>query len=94
MYPEPFGRVVVEGMLAGRPVIATRAGGVTEILDDETGVLVPPNDAAALAAAIESLAADPARAERLVARGSARARSDFSVMAMVRGVEEAVGDLL
>lgn len=94
VYPEPFGRVIVEGMLAGRPVIATRAGGVTEILDDDTGVLVPPNDAGALAAAIESLAADPARAERLVARGSARARSDFSVMAMVRGVEEAVGDLL
>lgn len=94
VYPEPFGRVIVEGMLAGRPVIATRAGGVTEILDDETGVLVPPNDVGALAAAIESLAADPLRAGRLAARGAARARADFSVTAMVHGVEEAVGDLL
>ena len=94
VYPEPFGRVIVEGMLAGRPVIATRAGGVTEIIDDETGVLVPPNDAAALARAIDALAADPARAATIAARGATRARSEFSVEAMVRGVENAVRDLL
>lgn len=94
VYPEPFGRVIVEGMLAERPVIATRAGGVTEIIDDETGVLVPPNDAAAMAQAIESLAADPSRAANLAARGAARARAGFSVTAMVRGVEEAIRDLI
>lgn len=94
VYPEPFGRVIVEGMLAGRPVIATRAGGVTEILDDQTGVLVPPNDADALARAIDALAADPAGAARLAARGAARARADYSVNAMVRGVEAAIADLL
>ncbi|MFI5245728.1 MAG: glycosyltransferase, partial [Gemmatimonadales bacterium] len=92
--PEPFGRVIVEGMLAGRPVIATRAGGVTEIVDDETAVLVPPGDAGALAEAIESLASAPARAARLAARGAARARAEFSVAAMVRGVEEALRGLL
>ena len=90
VYPEPFGRVIVEGMLAERPVIATRAGGVTEVLDDETGVLIPPNDAAAMAAAIESLRADSSRALRIAMRGAARARSEFSASAMVRGVEEAV----
>jgi glycosyltransferase involved in cell wall biosynthesis len=94
VHPEPFGRVIVEGMLAGRPVIATRAGGVTEIIDDETGVLVPPNDAEALARAIGSLAADPLRAARLAARGAAHARAEFSVSAMVRGVEEALRGLL
>jgi glycosyltransferase involved in cell wall biosynthesis len=94
VYPEPFGRVIVEGMLANRPVIATRAGGVTEIVDDETGVLIPPNDAGALSRAIESLAADPARAAQIAARGAARARAEFSVAAMIRGVEEAVCDLL
>jgi glycosyltransferase involved in cell wall biosynthesis len=94
VYPEPFGRVIVEGMLAQRPVIATRAGGVTEILDDETGMLVPPNDAAALAIAIESLHADPARSAQIAARGATRARSEFSAAAMVRGVQEAVRDLL
>lgn len=94
VYPEPFGRVIVEGMLADRPVIATRAGGVTEIIDDETGVLIPPNDAGALARAVESLAADPARAAQTAARGAARARAEFSVAAMIRGVEAAVCDLL
>lgn len=92
--PEPFGRVVVEGMLAERPVIATRAGGVTEIVDDETALLVPPNDARALASAIESLAADPARAARIAVLGAARARAEFGAAAMVRAVERALGDLL
>lgn len=94
VYPEPFGRVIVEGMLAARPVIATRAGGVTEIVDDDTGVLVPPNDAGALVRAIDALAADPAHAAAMAARGAARARERFSVTAMVRGVEEAMCDLL
>jgi glycosyltransferase involved in cell wall biosynthesis len=94
VYPEPFGRVIVEGMLADRPVIATRAGGVTEIIDDDTGVLVPPNDAGALVRAIESLVTDPPRAAQIAARGAARARAEFSVAAMVRGVQEAVSDLL
>jgi glycosyltransferase involved in cell wall biosynthesis len=94
VYPEPFGRVIVEGMLADRPVIATRAGGVMEIIDDETGVLVPPNDADAMVRAIESLASDPVRASEIAARGAARARAGFSVTAMVRGVEEALRDLL
>jgi glycosyltransferase involved in cell wall biosynthesis len=57
--PEPFGRVIVEAMLAGRPVIATRAGGVTEIVtDNNTGLLVEPGDAHALAAAIQRLIKD------------------------------------
>jgi glycosyltransferase involved in cell wall biosynthesis len=94
VYPEPFGRVIVEGMLAGRPVIATRAGGVTEIVDDKTAVLVPPNDAEALAWAIESLAGDPGHAAAMAARGAERARKEFSVAAMVWGVEDAVRDLL
>lgn len=58
--PEPFGRVIVEGMLAGRPVIATAAGGVSEILDDGlTGVLVPSGDALAIARAVQALRDDP-----------------------------------
>ncbi|HEY2851063.1 MAG TPA: glycosyltransferase [Gemmatimonadaceae bacterium] len=94
VYSEPFGRVIVEGMLAERPVIATRAGGVTEIIDDETGVLVPPDDPAALVHAIDALVADRPRAARIAARGAARARAEFSVTAMVRGVRDAVADLL
>lgn len=77
--PEPFGRVVVEGMLAGRPVIATRAGGVPEILSDgRTGLLVPPGDVAELAAALQRLC-NPVLARTLSAEASRVAREDFSV---------------
>jgi len=51
--PEPFGRVIVEGLMARRPVVATRAGGAVEILRDvDTGVLVAPGDPRELARAL------------------------------------------
>jgi glycosyltransferase involved in cell wall biosynthesis len=54
--PEPFGRVIVEAMLAGRPVVAAKAGGALEIVKDhETGLLVEPSDSHALAGAIREL---------------------------------------
>lgn len=82
--PEPFGRVVVEGMLAGRPVIATCAGGVPEIVQDGvTGVLVPPGDAGAFADAVAGLLADPVRAARIAQDGRAHAGLRFTVEAMV-----------
>ena len=85
--PEPFGRVIVEGMLARRPVIATAAGGVGEILDDgRTGLLVPPGNEAAIAAAVQAMRADPARAAAIAAAGAAHARATFGLAAMVRGV--------
>lgn len=57
--PEPFGRVIVEAMLAGRPVVATRAGGALEIVtDNRTGLLVEPGDPQALALAIQRLLED------------------------------------
>ena len=57
---EPFGRVLLEAMAAGRPVIAPREGGPLEIVaDGETGLLVPPRDPDALAAAMVSLLEDP-----------------------------------
>jgi glycosyltransferase involved in cell wall biosynthesis len=57
--PEPFGRVIVEAMLAGRPVVAARAGGAMEIVKDhQTGLLVEPSNAHALAAAMQKLLAN------------------------------------
>jgi glycosyltransferase involved in cell wall biosynthesis len=93
--PEPFGRVVVEGMLAGRPVVATNAGGVAEIITDGvTGLLVPPGHATAMVNAIRGLRDDPARATALAAAGTAHARADFSVAAMVRGVREVLDEVM
>jgi glycosyltransferase involved in cell wall biosynthesis len=84
---EPFGRVLVEAMLAGRPVVATRAGGVPEVVTDgETGVLVPPGDARALTEALDALRRDPARVAQLAGRGATHARRAFSREAMLAGV--------
>jgi glycosyltransferase involved in cell wall biosynthesis len=63
---EPLGVVIVEAMAAGLPIVATRAGGVLDLVrDEETALLVPPGDSAALAAAQIRLARDPALRERL-----------------------------
>jgi glycosyltransferase involved in cell wall biosynthesis len=65
-WEEPFGRVVAEGMAAGRPVIATTIGGPAESIDDgETGLLAPPKEPAAWAAAIKRVLDDPELARRL-----------------------------
>ena len=78
--PEPFGRVIVEGMLAGKPVIATAAGGALEIIENGvSGVLVPPDDAPALAASIKMLLANPAYAEALATTGRNLALSRFEL---------------
>ena len=66
--PEPFGQVVVEAMGVGRPVIAAAAGGPLEVVTDGVnGLLTPPGDAPALAAALVRLAEDPTLGPRLVA---------------------------
>uniref|UniRef100_E1T624 Glycosyl transferase group 1 n=1 Tax=Burkholderia sp. (strain CCGE1003) TaxID=640512 RepID=E1T624_BURSG len=78
--PEPFGRVIVEGMAAGRPVIAAAAGGVPEIVrHGRNGWLVEPGDAAALADAIGVLRRDPALAQRLAQQALLDAQAEFSV---------------
>lgn len=72
---EPFGIVNLEAMAAGKAVLATRVGGVPEVVvDGETGILVPPGDPEALAEGIRRLAGDPALRERLGAAGRERAR--------------------
>ena len=60
VWTEPFGMVVVEAMSTGRPVIASRIGGLVDLVDDgETGFLVQPGDSLALQHAIEHLLANP-----------------------------------
>ena len=71
---EPFGIVNLEAMALARPIVASRVGGVPEIVsDDENGLLVPPGDAEALAAALGRLLADEALRRRLGDAGRARA---------------------
>ncbi len=85
--PEPFGQVIVEAMAAGRCVIASNAGGPTEIIaDGVNGVLVEPGNVDALADAIAELIADPERRAELGAAAVVRA-ADFSVERIGRRVE-------
>lgn len=80
--------VLLEAMAAGRPVVATSVGGNTDlVVDGETGLLVPPDDAPALAAAIERLLADPALRSRLAAEGQRRVRERYTVDRMVQAHE-------
>jgi glycosyltransferase involved in cell wall biosynthesis len=89
--PEPFGRVLVEGMLAKRPVVASQAGGVAEIIEDGTsGVLVPPADPGALAHALADLLNDDAKAGRIAANGQQRAHCHFSLETMLGRIEQEV----
>lgn len=89
--PEPFGRVIVEGMMAERPVIATREGGPAEILTHgHTGLLVPAGDVGALCTAIETVLSEPEAAARMAQRGLALARASFSTQHMARAVRNVV----
>jgi starch synthase len=76
---EPLGIVNLEAMACGAAVVASAVGGIPEVvLDGETGLLVPPGDEKALAAAINSLLRDPTRIAAMGARGRVSAESDFS----------------
>ncbi len=77
-YCETFGLVLVEAMRTGVAVIGTDAGGVPEIIcDEETGLLVPPGDSAALAESLQRLYEDKAQKEQLAHRGKKWADSVF-----------------
>jgi glycosyltransferase involved in cell wall biosynthesis len=77
---EGFGLALLEAMLAAKPVVATNVSSIPEIVADrETGLLVPPNDPAALADAVIRVLDDPGDHGK---QGHARARAEFSVEKM------------
>ena len=84
---EGFGIAVLEAMAMRKPVVATTTGGLPEIVQDgETGILVPPGDAGALAGAVSSLLQDPARRRQWGEAGRARVAAHFAVEAMMDGL--------
>jgi glycosyltransferase involved in cell wall biosynthesis len=89
VWREPSGMVALEAMAMGKTVIASRTGGLSEIVKhDETGVLVSPGDARELRLALERVVADPALRARLGENGRERISTTFSADVVVPRVED------
>jgi glycosyltransferase involved in cell wall biosynthesis len=87
--------VAIEALAAGTTVVATDVGGVADVVDDgETGLLVPPEDADALAAALASLARDPERRTRLGRAGQKRVIPRYAVGRLVDDTDALYRELL
>jgi glycosyltransferase involved in cell wall biosynthesis len=92
---DAFPTVLLEAQAAGVAVVASRAGGIPEIVEDgATGLLVPPGDAAALARALSALLADPAARRRLAEAGRRRVGERFSTGAWLARLEAVYGEVL
>ena len=92
---EPFGRVVIEAMAAGLPVVATRGGGVPEIVEDKrTGLLVTTDRVAEMSSALAELLADEPRRRQMGRAGLRRAREHFDLAVTVAKIEDVYDRLL
>jgi len=92
--PEPFGKVIVEGSLAGKPVIATNAGGAAEIIiHQKTGLLTPPSDINALQNAINYLLKNPEEATKIAQAGNKRVKDLYSTESMIANITPIIDNL-
>jgi glycosyltransferase involved in cell wall biosynthesis len=93
--PEPMGRVVIEAMSCGKPVVATDHGGPAEIVDEGvTGVLVPPSNVDALAFAVTRLLKNASLREALGRRARKKAVERFSLSKHVGAITRIYGELV
>ncbi|KAA1183348.1 glycosyltransferase family 4 protein [Paenibacillus sp. B2(2019)] len=93
--PEPFGQVIVEGMAAGLPVIASNEGGPVEIVvQGETGLLIEPGDAAILADSIKWMLDHPEERRRMADNGMKRVKEHFVIENTVKDIVDYYKGLL
>jgi alpha-maltose-1-phosphate synthase len=91
---EPLGIVNLEAMACGTAVVASAVGGIPEVVSDgETGLLVPPDAPDALAAALNALLCDPARAEAFGRAGRERAVAEFGWQAVAAQTADLYAEL-
>jgi glycosyltransferase involved in cell wall biosynthesis len=92
---EGFGRVLVEAAFLGIPAVASRVGGIPEVVvDGHTGLLVPPGDPAALAHAVTTLLGDPDRRRAMGQAAHTHALARFTIRRHVDGVEGVYAEVL
>ena len=91
---EPFGLVAVEAMACGTPVVVSDTGGLREIVADDAGLSVEPQDPGALAAALGRILTEPDLAARLVANGRRRAATRYDWSAVARRTVEIYGQAI
>jgi glycosyltransferase involved in cell wall biosynthesis len=92
--PEPFGITFIEAMLAGLPVVTTAIGGAKEIVNDDCGILAPPDDANALALSLKKLIEDPSLRQRLGSGGPGRAKELCDPGAQLRKLTRLFADAI
>jgi glycosyltransferase involved in cell wall biosynthesis len=93
-WEESFGIAAAEAMAAGRPVVATRTGGLAEVVGEDGGILVPCRDSDALAGALARLVADPDLRGRVGRAGRVRVVARFTEERMVAGFERLFASLV
>ena len=92
---EGLGVAALEAMAAGKPIVATRVGGLAEsVLDGQTGILVAPRDGKAIADAVAQLVSDPPMAQRMGLQGRQRALEHFTLAQMAAQNEAYYYELL
>lgn len=92
---EGLGRVLLEAMALGKPVVASRVGGIVDVVDDgKTGILVPAQDAPALANALITLLLDAGLRMRMGKAARAKIDAKFSAQAMVSQIKDVYEQLL
>lgn len=95
LWEEPFGRCFIEAMAMGKPVVASRVGGVPEVVIDKvTGLLVPPNAPDSLADAILKLIHDRKLAQSMGEKGRERVQQKFSIEGHMAAIEAVYQSLL
>ncbi len=93
--PESFGIVLIEAMACGLAAIATDYPGVRAVVDDgETGIVVPPGDPAAVAAAMERLAGDTEARRRMGAAGRVKAEREWAWPALLDRMDTAYAEAI
>jgi len=93
-HADALATAIIHGMAAGLPVVATDVGGTMEIVAADLGVVVPPGDPAAIAAAVMSLAADPGRMHSMGSAARVRFDAEFDITVWVSRLQDVYADVL